>query len=105
MISNSYEEIRNRLTAENEFLREALASMQRELLDILEQKKELFFRRRRIELGDENRDEFEFSQTNLLNLKKDLFAMPTQGVSYTIGTHLIHTLRLGRMQLSAYRKI
>ena len=80
MISNGYEEIRNRLISENDLLREALSSIQRELLDILEQKKELFFKRRRIELGDENREEFDFTQTNLLNLKKDLFEMPTQAV-------------------------
>ena len=91
MISSGYEEIRNRLLAENELLREALAQIQRELFDILEQKKELFFKRRRIELGDENRDEFDFAQTNLLNLKKELFEMPTQSVIIMKKTSLTWT--------------
>lgn len=80
MISNAYEDIRNRLLAENDTLRESLAALQKDLADILEQKKEIFFRRRRIELGDENKEEFDFTQTNLLNLKKDLFDMPLQTV-------------------------
>lgn len=57
--------------------------------EILEQKKELFFKRRRIELGEENREEFEFTQTNLINLKKDLFEMPVQ----TVGKETIECLQ------------
>ena len=76
MISNGYEDTRNRLLAENELLRESLGTIQKELVEILEQKKEFFFKRRKIELGDENKDEFDFNQTNLLNLRKDLFEQP-----------------------------
>ncbi len=80
MISNSYEEIRNRLLAENELLREALGSIQKELYEILEQKKEIFLKRRRIELGEENNNDFDFIQGTFLNLKKELFEMPLQSV-------------------------
>jgi len=80
MISNTYDDIRNRLVTENELLREALTSIQRELSEILEQKKEIFLKRRRIEIGDENKEEFDFAQSTLLNLKKDLFEMPMQTV-------------------------
>jgi hypothetical protein len=80
MISNAYEDIRNRLLAENQTFRESLAALQKDLSDILEQKKEIFFKRRRIELGDENKEEFDFTQTNLLNLKKELFEMPGETV-------------------------
>ena len=76
MISNGYEDTRNRLLAENELLRESLGTIQKELVEILEQKKEFFFKRRKIELGEENKDEFDFNQTNLLNLRKDLFEQP-----------------------------
>jgi len=89
MISNSYEDIRNRLIVENDLLREALTSIQKELFEILEQKKELFFKRRRIELGEDNKEEFDFAQTNLLNPKKELFDMPTQ----TVGKDAIECLQ------------
>lgn len=89
LISNANEDVRNRLLAENEMLRESLAAIQRELGDILEQKKEIFFRRRKIELGEENREEYDFSQHNLLNLKKDLFEMPIQ----TVGKETLECLQ------------
>ena len=105
MISNSYEDIRNRLIAENDLLREALASVQKELFEILEQKKELFFKRRRIELGEDNKEEFDFAQTNLLNIKKELFEMPTQTVTNEReGRNNNINIRLEKMQLNVSRR-
>ena len=77
MITKGYEEIHNRLITENEILRQSLATIQKDLMDIMNTKKELFFKRRKIEMGDEYKEEFDFTQVNLLNIKKELFNMPT----------------------------
>ena len=78
MITKGYEEIHNRLITENEILRQSLATIQKDLMDIMNTKKELFFKRRKIEMGDEYKEEFDFTQVNLLNVKKELFNMPTE---------------------------
>lgn len=84
MITKGYEEIHNRLLGENEILRQNLATVQKELVDLMNLKKELFFKRRRIEYGDDMKDEIDFSDTNLFNVKTDLFKMPMEPVIFIV---------------------
>ena len=81
MITKGYEEIHNRLLAENEILRQNLATIQKDLVELMNLKKELFFRRRKVEYGDEMKEEFDFSDTNLTQVKNDLYRMPIEPVN------------------------
>jgi hypothetical protein len=66
------------LVAENEVLREALATIQKELNDIVVQRREMYIKRKKIEMGDEYRDEGEVTENNILQVKKDIFNMPVE---------------------------
>lgn len=71
MIQRNYEEMFERLTNENTYLRECLGSVYRELNDILDMRKEMLTRRK--QLDNEN---FDINGLNLSTFKMELFNMP-----------------------------
>ena len=80
MISRGYEENQNRLLLENQELRTSFELLQRELCEMMKQRRDAFHRRRKAELGDAYQ-EVDFSETDIIQMKPDVFAMPFSGVS------------------------
>ncbi|EAS03387.1 afadin- and alpha-actinin-binding protein (macronuclear) [Tetrahymena thermophila SB210] len=81
MITRENEEIRQKLLRENDILKESLSSLHKELQDMLNIRKEIYIRRRKIELGEDYIDnQSEISEINLLPFKKELFAMPVDPI-------------------------
>lgn len=56
MISRENEEIRSKLLRENDILKESLSSLHKELQDMLNIRKEIYIRRRKIEMGEDYTD-------------------------------------------------
>ena len=79
MITKGYEEIHNKMIMENEMLRESLALIQKELNEIMNQRKEIYLKRKRIEFGDDYDEEIEGNES-IVNIKRDLFNMPIDNV-------------------------
>ena len=80
MISRGYEENQNRLLLENQELRTSFELLQRELCEMMKQRRDAFHRRRKAELG-EGYQEVDFSEHDIIQMKPDVFAMPFSGVS------------------------
>jgi hypothetical protein len=72
MISRGYEENQNRLLLENQELRTSFELLQRELCEMMKQRREAFHARRKAELGDAY-EEVDFANYDLTQMKTDSF--------------------------------
>lgn len=73
MMTKGFEDLRQKLVSENQVLKDNLAQIHKDLNDMLQVRKEIYIRRKKIEMGEEYSDEVENQEFNLLPIKKDLF--------------------------------
>lgn len=66
---------------ENEILKESLAGLHKELNDMITIRRDVYVRRRKMEMGEEYaEDDSDLNEIQLLPFKKELFAMPADTV-------------------------
>lgn len=63
-------------------MKENLINIHRELNDMLSIRKEIYIRRRKMEMNDDQ-DEFDANDYQLMPLKKEMFNMPVENVLNT----------------------
>jgi len=80
MMVKGYEEVHSKLLAENDILRERVSRINYELQEILNTRKELLIRTRKIEMGDDYTEDLDLNYSNLINFKKELLNMPLDSV-------------------------
>lgn len=80
MIAKGYEENQNRLLNENIELRNAFELLQRELFEIMKQRREAFSRRHALEQVEEP----DFAEFELSRVRSELFSMPFDTVSESV---------------------
>jgi len=69
------------LLKENEILKESLAGLHKELNDMITIRRDVYVRRRKMEMGEEYaEDDSDLNEIQLLPFKKELFAMPADTV-------------------------
>eukprot|EP00359_Climacostomum_virens_P002675 CAMPEP_0204905296 /NCGR_PEP_ID=MMETSP1397-20131031/5344_1 /ASSEMBLY_ACC=CAM_ASM_000891 /TAXON_ID=49980 /ORGANISM="Climacostomum Climacostomum virens, Strain Stock W-24" /LENGTH=437 /DNA_ID=CAMNT_0052074167 /DNA_START=1132 /DNA_END=2448 /DNA_ORIENTATION=- len=80
MIAKGYEENQNRLLNENIELRNAFDLLQRELFEIIKQRREAFSRRQALE----QQEEPDYGDFELNRIRSEMFSMPFESVSETV---------------------
>lgn len=71
LITRNFDTLQEKLLQENEYYKDSLMAIHRELLEIVSVRKELFMKRRRIETGEENPDDFELGKIQLFEFKRE----------------------------------
>lgn len=77
MISRGYEEAQNRLLVENQELRNAFQLLQKELIEIMKQRREALHKRLSAEAGEDPK----LAEFDLNHIKPDIFNLPFQNIS------------------------
>ncbi|CAK59020.1 unnamed protein product (macronuclear) [Paramecium tetraurelia] len=79
LVMKKWEEVNNKLLRENEQLRENLVKIHTELGEILQIRRDVYIKRRKIDFGDENiPPELDNPQQNMHQFKSDLFKAPLE---------------------------
>ncbi|CAD8181007.1 unnamed protein product [Paramecium pentaurelia] len=79
LVMKKWEEVNNKLLRENEQLRENLVKIHNELGEILQIRRDVYIKRRKIDFGDENiPSELDNPQQNMHQFKSDLFKVPLE---------------------------
>ncbi|CAK89520.1 unnamed protein product (macronuclear) [Paramecium tetraurelia] len=79
LVMKKWEEINNKLLRENEQLRENLVKIHNELGEILQIRRDVYIKRRKIDFGDENiPPELDNPQQNMHQFKSDLYKSPLE---------------------------
>ncbi|CAD8195024.1 unnamed protein product [Paramecium octaurelia] len=79
LVMKKWEEINNKLLRENEQLRENLVKIHNELGEILQIRRDVYIKRRKIDFGDENiPQELDNPQQNMHQFKSDLYKAPLE---------------------------